>query len=87
MKDKILNITKNDIKNGEPTFVCDCPAALALRRLVKENRKTVYIYHSFGYFNGRILGDTPDDLFKWIWDYDQNPQFAKPAKFKIQIDE
>ena len=80
MKVKI-EVTEEDIKNGERWMADKCPVALALNR--KINDFNYVLYDLFETHDSRVY-DVPESVGKFILKFDKTRK-GKPFKFIIDV--
>jgi hypothetical protein len=80
-----INVTEEDIKQGEKQHCSRCPVALALRRVAKGEPAVI------GYsiiFSKDIEIETPDDVVEWIMDFDDDDGCdVSPFSFEMDLPE
>lgn len=85
MKTFTINVTQEDIDNGDPVDACGCPIALAANRAM--NRITGTDGAELEVYNGTecvAWAELPDVASKFVRDFD-NYRPVSPLTFQIQI--
>lgn len=84
MKTKIIQVTQDDINNGERFTVYNCPVARALARAFKME---MWCYEDFGKTcDQKAIGKIPLHIKKWIIDFDLR-RTVKPIEFEVSYTE
>lgn len=88
MKTLNVNVTKTDIKKGNPSQASYCPVALALKRTGKYDYASVTAFDiSLATRKGWMEFKTPKIVCDFIWNFDlpsgQRVENSKPFKFTL----
>jgi hypothetical protein len=76
MKQVILTVTDEDIRNGVPDDECDCPVALALRRLLSDDYDVAVdpVVHGLMVDGFVVCADVPQVIREFVTWFDAPPQ-------------
>ena len=79
----IIEVTKEDIENGESCNSNMCPLAKAFIRCGCTYASVSYEYLSFSYKTKKYICDNPKELKQFINDVDYN---RNPQPFRLEVD-